>query len=119
MAAGTGEGPDMEDLLDSALEDFDNLPRPKVAKRKAARRQEPSARAGPSEEDFMKIFDSVGGGQGAADLAGLEAELERLAGLAQGGGLGQPGGGLADTLAKLTGGSNQPSEAELQVMSAG
>lgn len=108
MAAGAGETPDMEDLLDSALEDFDNLPRPKVAKRKAARKQEPRARAGPSEEDFMKIFDSVGGGQGAADLPGLEAELERLAGLAQ-------GGGLADTLAQLTGGGNQPSEAELQV----
>jgi len=110
--------PDMDDLLDSALADFDNLPKPKLNNKKAgARKVEANNSNGPSEEDFMKIFASAGG-QG--DTEGLQAELEKLAGVAGGGDM---AASLADTLAQMTketeGLSGQPTEEELNKMFSG
>ena len=88
--------PDMEDLLDSALADFDNLPKPKPYNKKdGIRKVEGTSKNGPSEEDFMKIFASAGG-QG--DTEGLQAELEKLAGVAG-------GGAMAASLARKRAGS--------------
>ena len=55
----SSEETELEQLLDSALEDFDNLPKPKVSRKKAGK--EGSNAQAPSEEDFLKIFESVGG----------------------------------------------------------
>ena len=57
----TSEDAELDQLLDSALEDFDNLPKPKVPRKKAGKRHEGGNVLAPSEEDFMKIFESVGG----------------------------------------------------------
>ena len=57
----TSEDAELDQLLDSALEDFDNLPKPKVSRKKAGKRHEGGNVLAPSEEDFMKIFESVGG----------------------------------------------------------
>merc|ERR1712004_823515 len=76
----TSEDAELDQLLDSALEDFDNLPKPKVPRKKAGKKDEGGNVLPPSEEDFMRIFESVGGQGG--DVAGLQAELERLASLA-------------------------------------
>lgn len=113
----------MEDLLDSALDDFDNLPKPaKVTKKKTARKQEARmADSGPpSEEDFLKIFQTVGG-QG--DATALQAELESLSRLAQGGQPGEHGdtaASLKETLEQMSketaGLGAQPSEEELQAL---
>ena len=56
------EDAELDQLLDSALEDFDNLPKPKVSRKKTGKKHEGGGNAQPpSEEDFMKIFESVGG----------------------------------------------------------
>ena len=76
----TSEEGDMEDLLDSALDDFDNLPKPaKVTKKKTARKQEARmADSGPpSEEDFLKIFQSVGGQGDATALQAGNNSLDK------------------------------------------
>ena len=57
----SSEETELEQLLDSALEDFDNLPQPKVSRKKAGKKHEGSNALAPSEEDFLKIFESVGG----------------------------------------------------------
>jgi len=107
------------------LEDFDNLPKPKVSRKKAGKRHEGGNVLAPSEEDFMKIFESVGGQGG--DAAGLQAELERLASLAGASadnkvGEGDIASSLAATIAQMTantaGLGKEPSDAELQAMFA-
>ena len=57
----TSEDAELDQLLDSALEDFDNLPKPKVPRKKAGKKEEGGNVLPPSEEDFMRIFESVGG----------------------------------------------------------
>ena len=58
----TSEDAELDQLLDSALEDFDNLPKPKVSRKKTGKKHEGEGKVlPPSEEDFMKIFESVGG----------------------------------------------------------
>ena len=58
----TSEDAELDQLLDSALEDFDNLPKPKVSRKKTGKKHEGGGKVlPPSEEDFMKIFESVGG----------------------------------------------------------
>jgi len=82
MSVGDG---DIDDLLDSALEDFDNLPKPKV---KPKSTNSSSNVPGPTEEDFLAIFAAAGlsqaGGSEAPDMspAGLKEELDKLARLA-------------------------------------
>jgi len=118
----SGEG-DIDDLLDSALEDFDNLPKPK-AKNKTI--QASPAAPGPTEEDFMAIFAAAGLGQagGGPDLppAGLKDELDKLARLAGEADTGP--GSVQDRLSQTVGQmsrnseglSGQPTEEELQAM---
>jgi len=120
------EDAELDQLLDSALEDFDNLPKPKVSRKKAGKKHEGLGNAQPpSEEDFMKIFESVGGEGG--DVAGLQAELERLASLAgastdKKADEGDVASSLAATIAQMTantaGLGKEPSEEELQAMFA-
>jgi len=121
----TSEDAELDQLLDSALEDFDNLPKPKVPRKKAGKRHEGGNVLPPSEEDFMKIFESVGGQGG--DAAGLQSELERLASLAGASNHNKADEGdiassLAATIAQMTantaGLGKEPSEAELQAMFA-
>ena len=74
----TSEEGDMEQLLDSALLDFDALPQPKVTKKKKKPSRKPEPH-NPTEEDFLRIFESASQGAG-----GLQQELEKLNGLAEG-----------------------------------
>jgi len=119
----SSEETELEQLLDSALEDFDNLPKPKVSRKKAGKKHEGSNALAPSEEDFLKIFESVGGQGG--DVTGLQAELERLASLAGASPDNKADDGdiassLAATIAQMTANTAQlgkePSEEELQSM---
>merc|ERR1712032_691516 len=120
----TSEDAELDQLLDSALEDFDNLPKPKVSRKKTGKNHEGGGSVlPPSEEDFMKIFESVGGEGG--DVAGLQAELERLASLAgastdKKADEGNIASSLAATIAQMTANTaelgKEPSEEELQSM---
>merc|ERR1711971_1321182 len=101
------EDAELNQLLDSALEDFDNLPKPKVSRKKTGKKHE-------------------GGGKGG-DVAGLQAELERLASLAgtstdKKADEGDIASSLAATIAQMTantaGLGKEPSEEELQAMFA-
>jgi len=122
----TSEDAELDQLLDSALEDFDNLPKPKVSRKKAGKKHEGGNVLPPSEEDFMKIFESVGGQGG--DVVGLQAELERLASLAGASPTdnkadeGDIASSLAATIAQMTantaGLGKEPSDEELQAMFA-
>merc|ERR1712130_534761 len=121
----TSEDAELDQLMGSALEDFDNLPKPKVSRKKAGKRHEGGNVLAPSEEDFMKIFESVGGQGG--DVAGLQEELERLASLAGAShnnkaDEGDIASSLAATIAQMTantaGLGKEPSDAELQAMFA-
>merc|ERR1712223_748967 len=119
----TSEDAELDQLLDSALEDFDNLPKPKVPRKKAGKKEEGGNVLPPSEEDFMRIFESVGGQGG--DVAGLQAELERLASLASPDNKAKDGdiaSSLAATIAQMSANTadlgKQPSEEELQAMFA-
>merc|ERR1712004_477098 len=120
----TSEDAELDQLLDSALEDFDNLPKPKVPRKKAGKKEEGGNVLPPSEEDFMRIFESVGGQGG--DVAGLQAELERLASLASPDNKmakdGDIASSLAATIAQMSANTadlgKQPSEEELQAMFA-
>merc|ERR1712156_819149 len=119
----TSEDAELDQLLDSALEDFDNLPKPKVPRKKAGKKEEGGNVLPPSEEDFMRIFESVGGQGG--DVAGLQAELERLASLASPNIKAKDGdiaSSLAATIAQMSANTadlgKQPSEEELQAMFA-
>eukprot|EP00090_Calanus_glacialis_P011636 TRINITY_DN20001_c2_g1_i1.p1 TRINITY_DN20001_c2_g1~~TRINITY_DN20001_c2_g1_i1.p1 ORF type:complete len:286 (+),score=121.85 TRINITY_DN20001_c2_g1_i1:49-858(+) len=122
----SGEDGDIDDLLDSALEDFDNLPKPKV---KSKVSQATPAVPCPTEEDFMAIFAAAGLSQGGGEISdlppgGMKEELDKLARLAV------EAEGEADTVSvedrlsqtikQMTknseGLSGQPSEEELQAM---
>merc|ERR1712179_75440 len=120
----TSEEGDIDDLLDSALEDFDNLPKPKTKKTLQNKPNiQPDIRSSstePTEEDFMKIFESAGLEGGAA---GLKKELDKLAELAEGGQGQDIAASLVDTLADMrkqsAGLSSQPTDEELQGMFSG
>eukprot|EP00092_Neocalanus_flemingeri_P001902 GFUD01002030.1.p1 GENE.GFUD01002030.1~~GFUD01002030.1.p1 ORF type:complete len:264 (-),score=125.36 GFUD01002030.1:404-1195(-) len=116
----SGEEGDIDDLLDSALEDFDNLPKPKV---KAKVSQASPSVPCPSEEDFLAIFAAAGLGQGGGDgpdvsPAGLKEELDKLARLA--GGQDSVEDRLSQTVSQMSknseGLTGQPTEEELQAM---
>lgn len=74
---------DIDDLLDSALEDFDNLPKPTSSVRKHPK-PNPSYRQKNElpEEELLKIFDSSSFAQSQSNIHGLKDELDRLVKLA-------------------------------------
>jgi len=120
----SGEDGDIDDLLDSALEDFDNLPKPRVKPKVA---QATASSPCPTEEDFLAIFAAAGLGQAGGDgpdihPGGLKEELEKLARLAgdDNGETGSVQDRLSETISQMSrqseGLSDQPSEEELQAM---
>jgi len=122
----SAEEGDIDDLLDSALEDFDNLPKPK-AKSKVS--QAAPAIPCPTEEDFLAIFAAAGLGQAGGEVSdlppgGMKEELEKLARLAvEAEGEGEAPSmedRLSQTIKQMSknseGLSGQPSEDELQAM---
>lgn len=125
----TEEG-DIDDLLDSALEDFDNLPKPK-SKSKVSQSQAAPPVPCPTEEDFLAIFAAAGLGQAGGEVSdlppgGMKEELEKLARLAVDGGGDNDATSLDDRLSQTIkqmsknseGLTGQPSEEELQAMFA-
>jgi len=118
----TSEEGDINDLLDSALEDFDNIrPSKKTSRKKPSVPQNSFCSAEPTEEDFMKIFDSASGLEGNAE--GLKKELDKLVELAKGGNGQNIASSLADTLADMRKHTanlgSQPTDEELQGMFSG
>jgi len=122
----SAEEGDIDDLLDSALEDFDNLPKPKA---KVKETQAASTVPCPTEEDFLAIFAAAGLGQAGGEISdlppgGMKEELEKLARLAVDTDGGNDAISLEDRLSQTIkqmsknseGLSGQPSEEELQAM---
>jgi len=76
---------DLGDLLDSALDDFENLPKPKTKSKSKSASQ--AASSCPTEEDFLAIFAAAGLGQSGGEVSdfppnGLKDELDKLAKMA-------------------------------------
>lgn len=117
MSCADGE---IDDLLDSALEDFDNLPKPmkkKNVSEKCHVAPEDPITQQKAEEEFLKIFQNVGidSGSGPVDIQGLKQELDKLAEATD-----QRSPLLADTLSQInkstSGLATNPSEEELAAM---
>lgn len=123
----TEEG-NIDDLLDSALEDFNNLPKPKP---KSKDQNAAPAVPCPTEEDFLAIFAAAGLGQAGGEISdlppgGMKEELEKLARLAVEADGGTDATSLDDRLSQTIkqmsknseGLTGQPTEEELQAMFA-
>ena len=123
------EPSELDDLLDNALEDFDNLPKPRSKSKSSS--APTSNNPCPTEEDFMAIFKAAGLGQ-TGELpdhpsGGLKEELEKLAKLAveaenENSSCENVDERLSETIKQMSknsaGLSAQPSEEELQAMFA-